>query len=46
MCIQYYFAPKFDFMAEVGLSGTHLLEKPGFKPEMKIQVMHQPDNYY
>lgn len=33
-------------MAEFGYSGTHLLKKLGIKPEMKILIIHQPDNYF
>ena len=33
-------------MAEVGYSGTPLIKKLGIKPEMKILVMHQPDDYF
>jgi hypothetical protein len=29
-----------------GYSGTPLLKKIGIKPEMKILLIHQPDDYY
>ncbi len=29
-----------------GYSGTPLLKKLGINPEMKIQLINQPDNYY
>ena len=29
-----------------GYSGTPLLKKLGIKPEMKILLIHQPDDYY
>jgi hypothetical protein len=37
---------KINFMAEVGYSRTPLIKKLGIKPEMKILVMHQPDDYF
>ena len=33
-------------MAEAGYSGTPLIKKLGIKPEMKVLVIHQPDNYF
>jgi hypothetical protein len=33
-------------MAEVGYSGTPLIKKLGIKPEMKVLVIHQPDEYF
>ena len=33
-------------MATTGYSGTPLLKKLGIKPEMKLLLINQPDNYY
>lgn len=33
-------------MATVGYSGTPLLKKLGIKPEMKILLINNPDDYY
>ncbi len=33
-------------MAPAGYSGTPLLKKLGIKPEMKIIVLNEPDNYF
>ena len=33
-------------MAVAGYSGTPLLKKPGIKPEMKLLLINQPDDYY
>ena len=33
-------------MAPTGYSGTPLLKKLGIKPEMKLLLINQPDNYY
>jgi accessory colonization factor AcfC len=33
-------------MAEVGYSGTPLIKKLGIKPEMKIMVIHDPEEYF
>ncbi len=33
-------------MHEVGYSGTPLIKKLGIKPEMKILVIHQPEEYF
>ena len=33
-------------MATAGYSGTPLLKKLGIKPEMKLLLINQPDNYY
>ena len=40
--IQYI--PK-ETMASIGYSGKSLYNKPGIKPEMKIMLLNQPDNY-
>ncbi|MFM6925795.1 MAG: hypothetical protein ACKOU7_09870 [Ferruginibacter sp.] len=33
-------------MAEVGYSGTPLIKKLGIKPEMRILVIHKPEEYF
>ncbi len=33
-------------MSRTGFSGTPLLKKLGIKPEMKILLLNQPDDYY
>jgi hypothetical protein len=33
-------------MAEVGSSGTPLIKKLGIKPEMKVLVIHEPEEYF
>lgn len=33
-------------MAVAEYSGTPLLKKLGIKPEMKLQLINQPDDYY
>jgi CMP-N-acetylneuraminic acid synthetase len=33
-------------MSTTGYSGTPLLKKLGIKPEMKMLLINQPDNYY
>ncbi len=33
-------------MADAGYSGTALLKKLGIKPEMKILVIREPENYF
>jgi len=33
-------------MASAGYSGTPLLKKLGIKPEMKVLLIEQPDNYF
>jgi hypothetical protein len=33
-------------MATAGYSGTPLLKKLGIKPEMKVLLINQPENYY
>jgi len=33
-------------MATAGYSGTPLLKKLGIKDEMKVLLLHQPDNYF
>ena len=33
-------------MATAGYSGTPLLKKLGIKPEMKLLLINQPDDYY
>jgi len=33
-------------MATVGYSGTPLLKKLGIKPEMKVLIIHKPEDYY
>lgn len=33
-------------MAEVGYSGTPLIKKLGIKPEMRILVIHKPEDYF
>ena len=33
-------------MAAAGYSDTPLIKKLGFKPEMKVLLINQPDNYY
>jgi len=33
-------------MATAGYSGTPLLKKLGIKPEMKILLLNEPDNYF
>lgn len=33
-------------MAAAGYSGTSLIKKLGIKPEMKVLLINQPDNYY
>lgn len=33
-------------MSTTGYSGTPLLKKLGIKPEMKVLLINQPDNYY
>jgi accessory colonization factor AcfC len=33
-------------MAEAGYSGTPLIKKLGIKPEMKILVIHEPEEYF
>ena len=33
-------------MAEVGYSGTPLIKKLGIKPEMKVLVIHEPEQYF
>lgn len=33
-------------MAVAGYSGTPLLKKLGIKPEMKLMLINQPDDYY
>jgi hypothetical protein len=37
---------KINFMAEVGYSGTTLIKKLGIKPEMKILIIHKPDDFF
>jgi hypothetical protein len=34
------------FMAEAGYSGTALIKKLGIKPEMKVLILHAPENYF
>ena len=36
----------FSIMATAGYSGTPLLKKLGIKPNMKVLLINQPDNYY
>ena len=33
-------------MATAGYSGTPLMKKLGIKPEMKLLLINQPDDYY
>lgn len=33
-------------MAEVGYSGTPLVKKLGIRAEMKVLVIHEPDDYF
>ena len=33
-------------MADTGYSGTPLLKKLGIKPEMKVLVLHEPEDYF
>ena len=33
-------------MANAGYSGTPLLKKLGFKPEMKVMLINEPNNYF
>ena len=33
-------------MAEAGYSGTPLIKKLGIKPDMKILVIHEPEDYF
>lgn len=33
-------------MSQVGYSGTPLIKKMGIKPEMKILVIHEPEDYF
>jgi hypothetical protein len=33
-------------MSTTGYSGTPLLKKLGIKPEMKVMLLNQPDDYY
>jgi hypothetical protein len=33
-------------MANTGYSGTPLIKKLGIKPEMKVLVVHQPEDYF
>lgn len=33
-------------MATAGYSGTPLIKKLGIKPEMKVLVLNEPDNYF
>lgn len=33
-------------MTEVGYSGTPLIKKLGIKPEMKVLLIHEPDDYF
>jgi hypothetical protein len=40
-----YFANN-QHMSTTGYSGTPLLKKLGIKPEMKILLLNQPDDYY
>ena len=33
-------------MTEVGYSWTPLIKNPGIRPEMKVLVMRQPEDYF
>jgi hypothetical protein len=37
---------KIVFMAEVGYSGTPLVKKLGIRAEMKVLIIHEPDDYF
>ncbi len=41
-----YFVFKLCKMANAGYSGTPLLKKLGIKPETKLLLINQPDNYF
>jgi hypothetical protein len=37
---------KLIFMTEAGYSGTALIKKLGITPEMKVLILHAPENYF